>query len=291
MGSYFRLAGLHLPVTDFSQLWKCSLVQSNFSSSFFFFICLILFPLTLSGSSASSSVLVEPWGMHLPSLLCSESGSRSHLTSVQSLLLPSLTLHQQSLQDPLALLEFQSPVCLRNALFLVTMHLLPCSSALLLDLLISILHLTCQTCSLLLVSLGLHFHFLFLKDILWVNKFLNYICKVILVFFFFFLTDQKFHQWLHFGNISEYLCHSWHAFWKDGSQGTERSDSQILWFLKPGSLSTDNDLPVIHQNQAVTVVWRFQMTVREFYVYILWKCIWTVVLLTLEISVETALIP
>lgn len=66
------------------------------------------------------------------------------------------------------------------------MHLLPCSSALLLDLLISILHLTCQSCSLLLVSLGLRFHFLSLKDTLWVNKFLNYICEVIL---FSFISD------------------------------------------------------------------------------------------------------
>lgn len=124
--------------------------------------------------------------MHLPSLLCSENrGSR--LASVQSLFLPSLTLHQESLQDPLALLEFQSPVCLRNSLLLVTMHLLPCSSALLSDPLISILYLTCQSCSLLLVSLGLHFHFLSLKDILWVNKFLNYICEVTLFAFSFFI--------------------------------------------------------------------------------------------------------
>lgn len=181
-------------------------------------------------------------------------------------------------------------MCLRNASVPVTVYLLPCSSALLLDLLISILHLTCQSCSLLLVSLWLHFHFLSLRDILWVNKFLNYVCGVILFSFFSWLTRSSIRD-CTLASLQNICAHSWHVFWKDGSQGTERSDSQILWFLKPGSLSTANYLPVIHHNQAVTLVWRFQMTVREFYVCILWKCVWTVAVLTLEISLEAALIP
>lgn len=286
-GSWFRLAGSHLPLTDFSQLWKCSVMQSNFSSSFFFFhvlyfispncvwqFCLQFFTCVTLGCVSPFPAL--KWKLK----------ARSHLTSVQSLFLPSLTLCQESLQDPLVLLEFQLPTCLGNALLLVTVYLLPCSSAVLLDLLISILHLTCQSCSLLLVSLGLHFHFLSLKDILSVNKFLNYICEVILFSFFpdWPEVSSVIALWHHF-RLSVLILG---MLFERTALREQKKVTPTLWFLKPGSFRTGS-LPVIHHNQAVTLVWKFQMTVREFCVYILWRCIWTVAVPTSEIGLEAAL--